>query len=280
MVGSRVPGVCSEILREKNAGLLTEGTTPGSLGRQPLPLDSGSGDSSDEGKELNLVARYPKPKSWTAAKEKELIKNGTWFPHTLDFLAVAGKGSIEIASQWDFLLKIIKAKDKIGRLNFVSHGVNGLIATSGTVEEDGTNVSMDTGWTQVQLAGGTAIADPYAETWGSEGENSSATVTVGDTSFSLDDVRKKFTKSAVLWLYVCHGGADPMLLQNLANTFQIKATGFLKIIVFCAPADFPTNRNHTVAVKTTEKDADSCPNGVSNFRELTTHTMSKKPKKP
>jgi len=280
MVGSRIPGACGEVFRDES-GILGEGGTPGSLGREPSPLDAGSGDSSDSGVELNLVASYPKPKSWTAAKEKELIKKGTWFPHTLDFLEVAGKGSLTIADQWDFLLKIMKAKGLIRRLNFISHGVNGQIATSGEMAEDGTSVSLDNGWTSVISSGGTTIADPYAETWGSDGENSgSVNVTVGDTSFTLDDVRKKFTKGAELWLYVCHGGGDPMLLKNIANTFQVKTKGFSKVIVFCAPANFPSSRNHTVAVKTTEKDVDSCPNGVSDFRQLSSHVSTATPKKP
>jgi hypothetical protein len=213
------------------------------------------------------VGSYPKPKSWTAAKERELIGKGTWFPHTADFLAVAGKGSLAIASPEDFLLKIVEADGSIGRLNYFSHGVTGKIATSGEVDDSGTFCTMDTGWTAV--IGGKRIADPYAEVWGDDGENSgSVKITVGNRTFSLDDVRAKFAKDAELWLYICHGGADPQLLANVANTFRVRVKAFSTVIVYCAPPDFPMNRKHRVNVMTGAKPSDACPGAVADFHQL------------
>jgi hypothetical protein len=105
----------------RTSGLLGGGEAPGPLGNQAgVPLDGGAGANKPAvaGTELNLVGSYPKPTGWSAAKEKELIGKDTWFPHTLDFLAVAGKGSKEITSPEDFLLKIIEANGQISRLNF------------------------------------------------------------------------------------------------------------------------------------------------------------------
>ena len=90
----------------------------------------------------------------------------------------------------------------------------------------------------------------------------------GEQEVFLDDVRAKFTKDAELWLYVCHGGVDPMLLQNISNTFQIKVKAFSKVIVFCAPSDFPANRQHRVNVLTGTKPSDSCPGAVADFHQL------------
>jgi hypothetical protein len=49
------------------------------------------------------------------------------------------------------------------------------------------------------------IADPYAKYWGDEGENSGNTITVGDRSFSLKEVRAKFALDAEMWLFICTG---------------------------------------------------------------------------
>ena len=85
-----------------------------------------------------------------------------------------------------------------------------------------------------------AILDPFAKTWGDIGQNSgTVSLTVNGTSFTLDDVRKKFAADATIWLYLCHGASDPRLFQEVANTFQVTAKGFTKEIVYCAPDRFP-----------------------------------------
>jgi len=287
MAGSRMPGPLgmsgdAEESQGLESGVLGASAQPGPIGNEGIPLDApapAAPKAADTGVELNLVANYPKPASWTLAKEKELIGANTWFPHSLDFQAVAGKGSQVISSPEDFLLKIIQTKGSINRLNFFSHGVTGKIAMSGTMDPNGQFVTLDTGWTGV--IGAKRIADPYAKTWGDSGEDSgSVKIQVGGTSFSLDDVRAKFTSTAEIWLYICHGGTDPMLLQNISNTFQATVKGFTKIIVYCAPQNFPTSRNHKVATKTTEKASDSCPSAVSDFHQLTVNVTAASPKKP
>jgi hypothetical protein len=217
--------------------------------------------------EMSLVASYPKPAQWTPAKERELIGKDTWFPHTLDFLEVAGRGSKAIASPEDFLLKIIETSGRIGRLNFFSHGVTGRIATSGEVDPAGKSVSLDTGWTSV--IGSRRIADPYANLWGDDGDNSGAKITVGSRSFSLDDVRAKFAPDAELWLYICHSGGDPMLLQNIANTFRVTVRAFSKIVVYCAPANFPASRKHRLGLLVAgKKPLECCEAAVNDFHQL------------
>jgi hypothetical protein len=117
-----------------------------------------------------------------------------------------------------------------------------------------------------------AILDPFAKTWGDVGQNSgSVSMTVNGTSFTLDDVRKKFASDATIWLYLCHGAADPRLFQQVANTFQVTAKGFSNELVYCAPSNFPTSRRHKVAVVTTTKPADSCANGEVEFKKPDTN---------
>jgi hypothetical protein len=234
--------------------------------------------------ELTLVGHFPRPATWTDTVEKNLIAADTWFPHTLDFIAVGGRGSVEITTEWDFLLKIMQARAQIKRLNFFSHATTSLIAMAGDVLPNGTNVNLTPpGWTQV-ISGHTGpIMDPYARTWGTFGENSATvTVVVGNVTFNLDNVRAKFAEDAVIWLYLCHGASDPNLFQEIANTFQVTVKGFSKEVVYCAPAGFPSDRKHKVAVVTTSKPSDSCPNGVADFHGLDSNAnaRSASPRKP
>lgn len=273
MRGSRLPGPIgtNDADQERRpAGLLGGGGISAPLGSpdaEPLETRADENKPAAAGKEVNLVGSYPKPDTWTAAKEKELIGKDTWFPHTLDFLEVAGKGSKEITSPEHFLLAIIETSGQINRLNYFSHGVTGKIATSGKVDPAGTSCSLDTGWEP--LSGPRYIAHPYSKIWGGGGEDSgSVSISVGSRSFTLDDVRKKFTDDAELWLFICHGGVDTMLLQNIANTFRVRVKAFSKIIVYCAPANFPTSRKHKVNVLTGAKPIDACPNAVDDFRKL------------
>ena len=114
------------------------------------------GPTATATQELNLVGDFPKPASWTPQKELQQIQADKWFPSTLDFLAVAGSGSVAIADTWDFCLKVVKAPKQISRLNFFSHGTTSLIALQGQILDDGSNVLLaqnpDTGWTQVFAA--------------------------------------------------------------------------------------------------------------------------------
>jgi hypothetical protein len=274
-----------ETMRARQLEFRGRGKKPGPIGSNAPPQPSPSNPAAATTQELNLVGNFPKPGSWTAKKELDLIHAKTWFPSTLDFLLVAGTGSIAIADTWDFCLKIVAAPKKISRLNFFSHGTFSLIALQGEIADDGAKVQLatnpDTGWTQVHFA--KAILDPFAKTWGDVGQNSgSVSLTFGGTSFTLDDVRKKFASDATIWLYLCKGAADPRLFQEVANTFQVTTKGFTHEIVYCAPGDFPTSRKHKIAVVTTSDPFDSCPNGDTDFKKLDTNAnlRTAQPQKP
>jgi hypothetical protein len=304
MAASRVPGPADATRPPEapgdDSGLIGAGFPPGPVGEE-IPLDapsapkaapSGTPQASQASQgELNLVGSFPRPSTWNDAKELKQIQAGKWFPSTPDFLAVAGSGSIEVKSVWDFLLKIVKAKSTITRLNFFSHGTTGLVAFEGEVLDDGSNVLLaktgtDGKWTQIISSKPGAIVDPYAKNgpddlWGTFGEDSSKKVTVGGTSLSLDDVRAKFGSGAVIWLYLCHGAADPNLFQEIANTFQVTVKGFKDEIEYHAPKDFPKSRKHTLTIKTASGSSPATP--VADFHSLDSETANirtAQPKKP
>jgi hypothetical protein len=296
MAGAQTPGFPGQdpLADRVESGGVFGGAAPPVLTGSEIALDTKDKETKPkpapvQGGELNLVGSFPNPWAGDPAKEKAQVAADAWFPSTPDFKAVAGASSIEVSSAWAFMLEIMKFGKQIQRLNFFSHGITGLICFKGAIALDGKSVTLDTSddakWSQI-FGKTKAIVDPYAKDppdgWGVTGENSGDKITVGNKSFSLDDVRAKFTNDAVIWLYLCHGASDPLLMQQAANTFQVTVKGFDKTLVYCVPANFPIDRKHKLVPQTTTKPADSCPNAVSDFRQLDSHAnvRSVTPKKP
>ena len=265
-LGGGPPAPATPLQTPPPPGVKGPGSKPGPIGSVPpvalpqVPVQT---------QELSLVGDFPKPPSWTAKVELDLLNAGHWFPSSLDFLAVAGSGSQIVSNSGDFLLKIVKAPKQISRLNFFSHGIFGALWLQGVIDPQGLNVtesSQDfTTWTQVHSPGGKAIVDPFAKWFGDKGENSGNSITVGATTITLDAVRRKFVQGATMWLYLCHAAGDPKLFQEVANTFQVTAKGFSGEIVYCPPQPgFPANRRSKIAVSPT----DACANGNVDFKTL------------
>jgi hypothetical protein len=291
MAGSRLPGPQG---RDEPSGppgvdrdVLGGGFEPLPVGLDvPLQAPAPSKPTAGSGIELNLVGQFPNP--WSTAQEPSQVAAKKWFPNTPDFKAVAGTGSIEISSAWDFLLKVLQAKGTISRLNFFSHGNKSLIAMEGQTKLDGKDVDLaltgkDGKWVAA-VTNVRAILDPYAATgpWGTFGEKSSQTFTVGTTTVSLASVRAKFDAKAEIWLYICHAAFDVVLLQQVANTFQVTAKGFSGEIVYCVPATFPTSRKHKLFVND-HPPSDPCANiAEADFHAVANHgnVVTMTPKAP
>ena len=56
--------------------------------------------------------------------------------------------------------------------------------------------------------------------------------------FVMDDVRKRFTKDAVIVIYACHGAVDTAFVQRIANTFQVKVRAFNDVIGYYPAFDY------------------------------------------
>ena len=271
MAGSRIPGPVGS----GQSGSETpddfrppaRGFSPGPVGDE-VPLQAGSGKPPPkpsppqpppqpaQAVELNILADFPTPAEWRAnpKTEKDLAAASTWFPSTADFQAVAGKNATTVNTAFGLLLAIFNSPSPIKRLNFFSHGKTGLISFEGTIDPKGTSVSFANGSDKAfgQIFGKVdAIADPYAGIWGTKGENSSTKITLDKTTLSLDDIRAKFTKDAVIFLYLCNGGSDPLLQQQVANAFKVTVKAFSSQTLFFVPNNFPQNRKHDVGIKGT-----------------------------
>ncbi len=54
----------------------------------------------------------------------------------------------------------------------------------------------------------------------------------GKTSFTVEDVRKKFADGAMIVLYLCHSGQDSAFLKQIAGFFGVTVIGFSDEIVY------------------------------------------------
>lgn len=182
------------------------------------------------GRELSVYGKFDNP--WKQAKDEvTAMAKDRWEPTSDDFAAVAGKSSLEVGS-WKSLLQVILTQGdseskpgSISRINIFTHANSDLIALSGKVRP--TNVNAD-----VTLDVPGAISEETLDKL-----NSGITITVASSdtklaskAFVMDDVRKRFTKDAVIVIYACHGAVDTAFVQRIADTFQVKVRAFKDVI--------------------------------------------------
>jgi hypothetical protein len=57
----------------------------------------------------------------------------------------------------------------------------------------------------------------------------------GKSTFTIDDIRKKFALGAILVLYACHSGQDIVFLKSVAEFFKIKVIAFSQEMGYFPP---------------------------------------------
>jgi hypothetical protein len=112
----------------------------------------------------------------------------------------------------------------IARLNIFTHANEDLIAFAGTVRplNVGSSVSLevDTAFSEDTLDKINQRGVPFYV-------NSKK---FAKKAFTMDDVRRRFAKDAVIVIYACHSGLDSRFIQYLADTFQVRVRGFKSVI--------------------------------------------------
>lgn len=59
---------------------------------------------------------------------------------------------------------------------------------------------------------------------------SSSNKQLASKQFTMDDVRARFAKDAVIVIYSCKSGLDSKFIQYMADTFQVKVRGFSDLV--------------------------------------------------
>jgi hypothetical protein len=254
------------------------GQLPGSLGLReqdelaPVQLQGGKPAAptpTTKTVELNIVADFPNPYGGLA-KEVDAIKNRRWGPTTDDFTDIvvnaltcdsfAGFGAaILLSSQGKE-----RPKASIRRINLFTHANSDLIAFKGTVKP--LSIGVD-----VQLEVGSGLNSTALQTWNGQGFFLEDPAT--NKHYTLADIQARFTgKSAEIWLYACHSGADGALVQEIASTFQVTVIGFKDAIAYC-----PTFTETPPSIDRKRIAIKDCASPVTDFRSLSTGTIKKTP---
>jgi hypothetical protein len=159
------------------------------------------------------------------------MAHGRWEPTSDDYRAVAGRSALEVTS-WKSLMQVIltngdaeSAAGSISRINIFTHANSNLIALAG-------HVKPGNGPASVTLREDGAISE---ETLNQLDSGITMNVVsknkkVASKQFVMDDVRKRFTKDAVIVIYACHGAVDTAFVQHMADTFQVKVRAFKDLI--------------------------------------------------
>jgi hypothetical protein len=181
-------------------------------------------------REISVVASFDNP--WKKeADEVDAMSHNRWEPTSDDFRAVAGKSAIQVDS-WKGLMQLIltsgdaeSAAGSISRVNIFTHANQDLIALAGHVRP--TNAAP-----LVDLVVDSAISEETLDqldsgiTMNVDSKNKK----LASKKFVMDDVRKRFTKDAVIVIYACHGAVETAFVQRIADTFQVKVRAFTDVI--------------------------------------------------
>lgn len=183
-------------------------------------------------REISIVGSFDNP--WkNEADEVDAMAHDRWEPTSDDFMAVAGKSGIKVSS-WKGLMQVIltntngdaeSAAGSISRINIFTHANSNLIALAGHVKPTNAAPAVD-------LLVHSAISEETLDQL-----DSGITMNVvsknkklASKKFVMDDVRKRFTKDAIIAIYACHGAVDTAFVQRIADTFQVKVRAFREVI--------------------------------------------------
>jgi hypothetical protein len=204
------------------------------------PKPKGGGAST---KEINVIGTFDNPFA-TPADEVAAMKADRWSPSSDDFSAVAG-GARKISSYSQLLSVILvdgdhETKDgSISRINIFTHANSDLLAFSGTISSSGLSA-------QVSLGVNSALSVDTLNNLSQSGVTftiAAKSKKIASKSFSLDDVRRRFAKDAVIVIYACHSAMDGKFVQQIADTFLVKVRGFTDVIGY-----YPTYDDQPKAV--------------------------------
>jgi hypothetical protein len=193
---------------------------------------------------INLIGEFDWRPNLSVSAEIALMRAGRtqqrdlWMPGTRDFDAVASaepKDRVVPCPTFGHFVGTILSQgpSSITRMNVFTHGRPGLIAFRGTITQGtlAANVTMLTnggpGGAQQMIS-----LDRHVLTL-MEDPTRTFTLPGRAQSFTISDIRSRFTPNAFIYFYVCNSGSDRSLLQQFANVFRIWALGFRSRIAYC-----------------------------------------------
>ena len=208
--------------------------------------------------EVILSGHFPSPFTSTADELKAINANH-WNPSNSDFLDVGSHhGQVTMTTGLkDFLNEIEAAGgltevETISRLNLISHGTDEVHWDDGTVEKTGfialtgSITGLDENGEVTDKTGAVSLSD------GNEWDDSSSGISVANLASLrqkepalVTKLRKKFAAGAEIYLFSCLSGAQPELVQAIADTFQVPTRGSTRAVWYGPTKTSPIDRNRT-----------------------------------
>jgi hypothetical protein len=183
------------------------------------------------GREITIAGSFTNPFKTRADEIKAMKVEGGWEPSTDDFRDV-GRRVLVVDNYLQILGAVLVEGDSetkagtISRINIFTHANSDLIAFAGRISAGGMSA-------QVFLNVDTALSQDTLDNLNGEGVTftiPSASKKLAAKKFTLADVRKRFSKDAVIVIYACKSGVDGEFLQRISDTFQVKVRGFSDLI--------------------------------------------------
>ncbi len=282
--GARLPGPLNSPFRQSRSGGLT-GPPRGTIVVADAPKSKKATKPKAAPKvaarEISVVGTFNNP--WNReTDEVDAMSHDRWEPTSDDFRAVAGKSAVEVDS-WKGLMQVIltngdaeSAAGSISRFNIFTHANSNLIALAGHVRPGSAAAS-------VTLTVDNAISEETLDQL-----DSGITMNVvsknkklASKQFVMDDVRKRFTKDAVIVIYACHGAVDTAFVQRIADTFQVKVRAFKDLIGYYPSFDDADPAAKRAARVTNRRKVGVGHNStvkVDDFHQLDSNAVDRPPK--
>src|SRR6266851_2806783 len=270
--GARLPGPLNSPFRQSRSGGLT-GPPLGTIVVADAPkskkVTKPQAAPKVAAREISVVGTFNNP--WNReTDEVDAMSHDRWEPTTDDFRAVAGTSAVKVGS-WKGVMQVIltngdaeSAAGSISRINIFTHANSNLIALAGHVRPGSAAAS-------VTLTVDSAITMNVV----------SKNKKLASKKFVMDDVRKRFTKDAVIVIYACHGAVDTAFVQRIADTFQVKVRAFKDLIGYFPSFDDADPAAKRAARVTNRRKVGVGHNStvkVDDFHQLDSNAVDRPPK--
>jgi hypothetical protein len=171
--------------------------------------------------EVTILASYDWKPSIDGHTEVNHLLNGKWHPSYADYVEITGVKMKNSPGDFIALMGMIAEyrPKSIKRLNFFTHANRNVIGITGHVVPG--DVIFDSWVDDVKISS-------YA--------TAGMSFTVGRQTFTLDDVRARFSDDAIFVLYGCDIATDPStLLTALRDLMTVSVIGFRMETIYCPP---------------------------------------------
>jgi hypothetical protein len=186
--------------------------------------------------EISVIAKFPFNPTVSITDEITMIQQKTWAPGTDDFAGVVtrtGATAVTVSSFADFLGVIARSpRSSIQKLNVFTHaGANPFVIAFGgninsqAVGSPDVTLNINTGGLSLIALDSSSLS--FLRNGGTFGPDANP------SQWNLSSLTDRFATENMVIFFACHTGSDPSLLQDFANTLNVRVIGFTPAVAYC-----------------------------------------------